>query len=132
GPERITVIPGNHDAYVRIPWKDAMGLWGPYIASDGAPPAASLDVFPTLRRRGEIALVGLSTGVPKPPLLATGTLGDEQITRTEKLLADLGKEGLCRVVLIHHPPLADQSRWKHLTDTAAFQAMIRRAGCELV
>ena len=132
GPDRITVIPGNHDAYVRVPWKDTMGLWGAYIAGDGAGPAEGFDVFPTLRRRGNIALIGLSTGVPKPPLLATGTLGDEQIARSEKLLADLGREGLCRVVLIHHPPLTDQSRWKHLTDTAAFQAMIRRVGCELV
>jgi 3',5'-cyclic AMP phosphodiesterase CpdA len=132
GPDRITVIPGNHDAYVPVAWKETMGLWGAYIAGDGAAPAEGFDVFPTLRRRGEVALVGLSTGVPKPPLLATGTLGDEQIARTEKLLAGLGREGLCRVVLIHHPPLADQSRWKHLTDTAAFQAMIRRVGCELI
>ena len=35
-------------------------------------------------------------------------------------------------MLIHHPPLTDQSRFKHLTDAAAFQAMIRRVGCELV
>ena len=132
GPERITVIPGNHDAYVHVPWKEAMGLWGAYIAGDGAPPAESLDVFPTLRRRGEIALVGLSSGVPKPPLLATGTLGEAQIARAEKLLAELGREGLCRVVLIHHPPLEHESRFKHLTDTAEFQAMIRRVGCELV
>lgn len=132
GPDRITVIPGNHDAYVQVAWKETMGLWGAYIAGDGAAPAEGFDVFPTLRRRGEIALIGLSTGVPKPPLLATGTLGDEQIARAEKLLTALSKEGLCRVVLIHHPPLTDQSRWKHLTDTAAFQAMIRRVGCELV
>ena len=35
-------------------------------------------------------------------------------------------------MLIHHPPLTDQSRWKHLTDADAFQAMIRRVGCEVV
>ena len=35
-------------------------------------------------------------------------------------------------MLIHHPPLTDQSRWKHLTDAAAFQAMIRRVGCEAI
>ena len=28
GPERITVIPGNHDAYVPVAWKETMGLWG--------------------------------------------------------------------------------------------------------
>jgi 3',5'-cyclic AMP phosphodiesterase CpdA len=131
-PDRLTVIPGNHDVYVSTPWAESLGLWGAYMASDGQPPAAGFDVFPTIRRRDGIALIGLSSGVPKPPLLATGDLGAEQIARTEKLLAETGAEGLCRIVLIHHPPLTDQSRWKHLTDAGAFQAMIRRVGCEAI
>jgi len=131
-PERITVIPGNHDVYVSVPWAESLGLWGAYMAGDGQPPATGFDVFPTLRRRDGVALIGLSTGVPKPPLLATGDLGAEQIARAEKLLKETGREGLCRIVLIHHPPLTDQSRWKELTDAAAFQAMIRRVGCEAI
>ncbi|HET6194564.1 MAG TPA: metallophosphoesterase [Acetobacteraceae bacterium] len=131
-PKRITVIPGNHDVYVSVPWSQSLGLWGAYMAGDGQPAAAGFDVFPTVRRRDGIALIGLSTGVPKPPLLATGDLGTTQIARAERLLAETGAEGLCRIVLIHHPPLTDQSRWKHLTDAAAFQAMIRRVGCEAV
>ena len=95
-------------------------------------PATTFDVFPTLRRRGPVALVGLSSGVPKPPFFATGTLGEAQIAKAEKLLADLGREGVCRVVLIHHPPLTTESRFKRLTDAAAFQAMVARVGCELV
>jgi 3',5'-cyclic AMP phosphodiesterase CpdA len=131
-PERITVIPGNHDTYVSVPWAEGLGLWGAYMAGDGQPLAAGFDVFPTLRRRDGIALIGLSTGVPKPPLLATGDLGAAQIARAEKLLAETAAAGLCRIVLIHHPPLSDQSRFKHLTDASAFQAMIRRVGCEAV
>lgn len=132
GPRDVTVIPGNHDVYVATAWPESLGLWGAYIAGDGQPPASDFDIFPTLRRRGPVALVGLSSGVPKPPFFATGTLGAAQIARAEKLLAELGQEGACRVVLIHHPPLTTESRFKRLTDTAAFQAMIRRAGCELV
>jgi len=132
GPDRITVIPGNHDVYVPIPWDQGIGLWGAYMAGDGQPPALGFDVFPTLRRREGVALIGLSTGVPKPPLLATGDLGAAQIARAERLLAETGREGLCRVVLIHHPPLLDQSRFKHLSDAGAFQAMIRRVGCEAI
>ncbi len=131
-PDRLTVIPGNHDAYVSVPWAEGLGLWGAYMASDDKPPATGFEVFPTLRRRGDVVLVGLSTGVPKPPLLATGALGAGQIARAEQLLADTAREGLCRIVLIHHPPLLDQSRFKHLDDAAAFQAMIRRVGCEAV
>ncbi len=131
-PDHVTVIPGNHDVYVSTDWREGLGLWGAYLAGDGAPPAAGFDVFPTVRRRGPVALVGLSTGVVKPPFVATGTLGDAQIARTERLLGDLGREGLCRIVLIHHPPLTTEKRFKRLTDAAAFQAMIRRVGCELV
>ena len=108
GPHDVTVIPGNHDVYVATAWPESLGLWGAYIAGDGQPPATSFDVFPTLRRRGPVALVGLSSGVPKPPLLATGTLGEAQIAAAERMLADLGREGLCRVVLIHHPPLTTE------------------------
>jgi 3',5'-cyclic AMP phosphodiesterase CpdA len=132
GPLAVTVIPGNHDVYVATAWPESLGLWGAYIAGDGQPPATDFNVFPTLRRRGPIALVGLSSGVPKPPFFATGTLGEAQIAKAETLLADLGRQGLCRVVLIHHPPLTTESRFKRLTDAAAFQAMIARVGCELV
>ena len=132
GPHDVTVIPGNHDVYVATAWLQSFGLWGAYMAGDGQPPAASFDVFPTLRRRGPVALVGLSSAVPKPPFFATGTLGEPQIARAERLLADLSGEGLCRVVLIHHPPLTGEKHFKRLTDTAAFQAMIRRVGCELI
>ncbi len=131
-PDRLTVIPGNHDVYVSVPWEQGVGLWGAYLAGDGVPSGGSAEMFPTLRRRGPIALIGLSTGVPKPPFLATGDLGEAQIARAERLLVETAREGLCRIVLIHHPPLADQSRWKHLTDADAFQAMIRRVGCEAV
>ena len=131
-PDRITVIPGNHDVYVPGSWREGLGLWGAYMASDGAGPAQGFDVFPTARRRGDVALVGLSTGVAKPPLLATGTLGEAQIARTGRLLADLGRQGLCRVVMIHHPPVDEESRFKRLTDRAAFRAMIGKVGCELI
>jgi 3',5'-cyclic AMP phosphodiesterase CpdA len=131
-PEEITVIPGNHDVYVATKWGEGLGLWGSYMAGDGKPPAADFQVFPTLRRRGPIALVGLNSGVPKPPFLATGTLGEAQIAAAEKLLVELGRQGLCRVVMIHHPPLTTEKRFKRLTDATAFQAMIRRVGCELV
>jgi 3',5'-cyclic AMP phosphodiesterase CpdA len=121
GPADVTLVPGNHDVYVATAWPESLGLWGAYMAGDGAPPATSFDVFPTLRRRGPVALVGLSSGVPKPPLFATGTLGEAQIAKAERLLADLKRE-----------PLTTVSHFKRLTDAAAFQAMIRRVGCELV
>ncbi len=131
-PKDLTLIPGNHDAYVRVAWPSGAGLWAAYMAGDGLPTAAGFDSFPAVRRRGEVAIVSLSTGVPTLPLLATGALGAEQIARAEPLLAALKKEGLYRVVLIHHPPLTTEHWPKRLTDAGAFQTMIRRVGCEMV
>lgn len=131
-PTDVTLIPGNHDVYVATAWPASLGLWGAYMASDGAPPSKGFDVFPIVRRRGPLALVGLSSGVPKPPFFATGTLGTAQLERAERLLAELGRAGLVRVVLIHHPPLTTEKHFKRLTDAAQFQAMIRRVGCEIV
>lgn len=131
-PRHLTLIPGNHDVYVRVAWPAGAGLWAAYMAGDGVPVPEGFDSFPALRRRGEIALVSLTTGVPTLPLMATGALGLDQIARAETMLAALKAENVYRIVLIHHPPLTTESHFKRLTDAAAFQAMIRRAGCEMI
>src|SRR5262245_31432107 len=131
-PADVTLVPGNHDVYVATAWAKSLGLWSAYMAGDGAPPATGFDAFPIVRRRGPVALVGLSSGVPKPPCFPTGTLGEAQLAKAERLLAELRREPLCRVVLIHHPPLTTEKHFKRLTDAASFQAMIRRVGCEII
>ena len=35
-PERITVVPGNHDAYVREAWRDTFAQWSAYMRGDDA------------------------------------------------------------------------------------------------
>jgi 3',5'-cyclic AMP phosphodiesterase CpdA len=80
-----------------------------------------------------VALIGLSTAVPTRPLIAQGTLGAGQLDRLDAILAELARESLCRVVLIHHPPhLGGASRRKGLTDAAGFRAVLARTGAELV
>jgi 3',5'-cyclic AMP phosphodiesterase CpdA len=88
-------------------------------------------VFPTLRRRGPVALIGLSSATPTPPLMATGTLGLAQLERLERLLAALTDEPVFRVLLVHHP-LQSSSRVKRLTDSAELCALLRRRGVDLI
>jgi 3',5'-cyclic AMP phosphodiesterase CpdA len=88
--------------------------------------------FPFVRRRGQIALIAVNTGVPTPPLMATGRLGDDQLARLARLLPALRNEKLFRVVLIHHPPESDAPRYKKLTDARAFKAVIAEHGAELI
>ncbi len=130
-PTQVALVPGNHDACVAAPWSETFALWEEYMASDedsGLAPG-----FPTLRVRGDIAFIGLSTGCPKPPLMATGTLGAEQIERLPALLEKTAERDLFRVVYLHHSPLAGQEKWrKRLTDAAAIQAILEDHGAELV
>jgi 3',5'-cyclic AMP phosphodiesterase CpdA len=128
GPQYdLTVIPGNHDAYV--PGAVDMMREATADSMRGDDNGAE---FPFVRRRGQIALIALNTGVPTPPLMATGRVGDEQLARLARLLPALKAEKLFRVVLIHHPPESDAPRHKKLTDAAAFKAVIAQHGAELI
>ena len=126
--ERVTVIPGNHDAYVRAQAKTHLSSWRDFLLGD----AAQAPAFPFVRRRGPLAIVGLSTALPTAAFLATGQLGRSQIDALTKILAALGKENVFRVVLIHHPPAGTRSLHKRLTDAAAFREVIARFGAELI
>lgn len=128
-PDGVTLVPGNHDAYVRSAPRAFAQAWDEYMRGDD--PAVS--GFPFVRRRGPIALIGLSTAVPTLPFMATGLLGREQLARLRDILDELARENLFRVVLIHHPPLsARTSRHKRLIDAAAFRETLAAYGAELV
>jgi len=128
-PDRVHAIPGNHDAYVAVPSERGWQLWSEYLASD----RGEGDGYPSVRVRGEIALVGICTAQPTPPLAATGRVGRDQLTRLDGVLERLGAAGLCRVLLIHHPPVAGlTSRRRSLRDAPALGEVLRRRGAELV
>lgn len=132
-PRRLTVIPGNHDAYVSAPWEKTMGLWKPYMAPDAMATAMDNALFPVLRRRGPLALIGLSSACPTPPFFATGRVGENQLASLERLLRDTGAQGLIRVLLIHHPPMKQATGWrKRLTDGDALCDVIARHGVEVI
>jgi 3',5'-cyclic AMP phosphodiesterase CpdA len=132
-PHQVTFVPGNHDVYVRGAISYPRTQWGDYMrGDDGTAPANGLG-FPFVRRRGDVALIGLSTAVPTATFLATGHLGAEQIAALAAVLDECGRERRFRVVLIHHPPTSTPARHlKRLVDGAAFRAALARHGAELV
>jgi 3',5'-cyclic AMP phosphodiesterase CpdA len=128
-PDRVHAIPGNHDAYVAVPRERGWQHWSDYLGSD----PGQDDAFPSVRLRGEIALVGVCTAQPTPPFAATGRVGHEQLARLDRVLERLGAAGLCRVLLIHHPPVAGlTSPRRSLRDADALGQVLRRRGAELV
>jgi len=125
-PDRVTTIPGNHDAYVRATFHRFGETFAPYLAGDDGRIG-----FPSLRRRGPLALISLSTAVPTLPLMATGTLGRDQLAALAGLLERLATEDVFRVLLVHHP-LKSKARQKRMTDSADLLALLKRHGVELI
>ncbi|MXN63299.1 metallophosphoesterase [Stappia sp. GBMRC 2046] len=130
GPsDDVTVVPGNHDAYVPGAIRKATDAWASYMTGDGETEVG----FPFVRRRGPVALVGVSTARASGPWFATGRIGTEQTRRLHPVLKQLGEEGLFRILLIHHPPGVKATAWvKRLTDASRVRAAIKAGGCELV
>jgi 3',5'-cyclic AMP phosphodiesterase CpdA len=130
-PERVSFVPGNHDAYVRAALAHSHTHWRHYFAGDDAA-AEGATAFPYLRRRGPLALIGVSTALPTGPFMATGRIGAEQMRRLDRMLADAPAAAF-RVVLLHHPPVAvPGDRLKRLIDAAAFRETLARRGADLV
>jgi 3',5'-cyclic AMP phosphodiesterase CpdA len=134
-PQRVSVIPGNHDIYSRLGADPGSARWAAYMRSDvqGAAHAGHDEAFPFVRMLGPVALVGLNSAVPRPPLVASGRLGAAQLERIAAVLERLAGAGAFRLVLIHHPPLPGQAkRYRDLEDAAALEAVLARHGAELV
>jgi 3',5'-cyclic AMP phosphodiesterase CpdA len=142
GPSHVTVIPGNHDAYVAEGVPLFAEMFAPYAATDEGwawaeedrgGPADELH-WPIVRVRGELALIGVSTSRATPWFTAYGRIGAGQLARLRRVLADERLAGKVRLVAIHHPPAGKraQSRIRGLRDHAAFAEVIAETGADLI
>ena len=130
GARHVTAVPGNHDVYtldalLRRPFHSHLA---PYAASDSGD-----ETFPFVRVREPVAILGLSTARSSPVPFVTGFLGRTQRGRLEERLYELGRRGLFRVVLMHHPPVENRAAFfRGLRDRDALAEIFERVGCELV
>jgi 3',5'-cyclic AMP phosphodiesterase CpdA len=135
-PGRVNAIPGNHDAYVPVSAERGWDHWSDYLDSDAHAVEFRTEAeerFPSVRVREGLALVGVCTAHPTAPLEATGTVGTAQLARLGETLDLLRARDLCRIVLIHHPPMAGVTRERRsLTDSGALGEVLGRHGAHLV
>ncbi len=141
-PDWVSLVPGNHDAYVPVEPARGWDLWAEYMATDDslaeeaesrpvvAPQAAD---FPTVRVRGPMAFVGVCSAQPTPAGHASGRVGRDQLDQLAATLAELRMRELCRVVLIHHPVNDDGfSPRRRLRDSSDLRDVLREVGADLV
>lgn len=130
GPEGISVVPGNHDLYTRgaLTSRRFSTYFGEFTGSDL--PDVGVDVsggtFPFVRLRGNVAVIGLSSAVPRPPLVAAGALGARQLDRLARLLEHPEVAKRTPVVLLHHPAENPESRTKTLVEGLHDATELRR------
>ena len=93
----------------RLIWHQTMAHWTDYMISDtprkdDQKANHTENIFPSLRIRGCVAIIGVCTARPSAPHLAVGSIGAGQLQKLETILAQTARKQLYRVVLIHHPP----------------------------
>lgn len=122
----ISLIPGNHDAYVDDGLTFMRQYWTSWMGGDDLP-------FPFVHKRGGVAFVGVSTAIPTGPFMAYGRVGQAQRERLERTLHCLKEEGYFRVVMLHHSSCQGVEKWrKSLLDAPDFRAVLGRVGANLV
>ncbi|MDX2090119.1 MAG: metallophosphoesterase [Kofleriaceae bacterium] len=142
GTHGVTVIPGNHDAYVAEGVPLFAEMFGDFATSDPGwewteeTKADSTDDvrWPLVRVRGDLALIGISTSRQTPWFTAYGRVGQGQLARLGKALSDPRLAGKVRLVAIHHPPAGKRatSKIRGLRDHVAFAEVIAAHGAELI
>ena len=136
GPEHVTVLPGNHDAYVAEGVELFAQAFDEYNRPDPGWEWPDGSRWPVVRVRGELALIGVTTSRATPWFTAYGTIGDEQLARLQQVLRDDHSRlaGKARVIAIHHPPAGKraESKIRGLRDHAAFAKVIGEAGADLI
>jgi 3',5'-cyclic AMP phosphodiesterase CpdA len=129
----VSVVPGNHDAYVPGAFDKVCRAWGAWMTSDRGHPPRDRKAFPYLKVRGAVALIGVTSARATAPFMATGYFRESQCRRLARMLDETGKKGLFRVVMIHHPPIRSAvPQHKRLFGIGRFQKAVHKHGAELV
>jgi 3',5'-cyclic AMP phosphodiesterase CpdA len=132
-PDRVTIVPGNHDVYTRGAMRSRRfeRYFAPWLAGDL--PDLAVDVggvrFPIVKLRGPAAVVALSSAVPRPPFVAAGELGEAQVRSLARILDHPEVRRRTPVLVLHHPPAHPWSRLKeHLEGLRDAEALLSVLG----
>lgn len=133
---RVSIIPGNHDYYTpdavrRRLFENTFGDW---LSSDL--PAYQLSTgYPFCHLRGDVAVVGLNSGMATPPFFATGRVDEDELRAAAALLDDPVVRRRFKVVMVHHPLLPTEGmrheQMRHLVNAHDVLTMLRHKDVNL-
>ncbi|WP_437746032.1 metallophosphoesterase [Sorangium sp. So ce302] len=96
-PARVTLVPGNHDAYTEGAWERALeGCLRPFAATSRQGTAVALP--------GAV-VAGVSTAMMQPVTRSAGAIAARELSWIASLAAEARRSGDALVLAQHHPPL---------------------------
>jgi 3',5'-cyclic AMP phosphodiesterase CpdA len=131
-PGAVTLVPGNHDVYTRGAEKNRRfaRYFERYLASDLPQHATEQPggKFPIVKLSGRAAVIGLSSALARPPFVASGRLGEDQLRALERILASPEVKERFPIIVVHHPvhnpPTWLKARLEGLADAARLKQLL--------
>lgn len=111
--DKISVIPGNHDAYSRDHLQYMTRYWAPYMMDHFSHMVGT----PYIRKASDdVMIIGVSSAVPTAWFMANGRLANDQENALRSLLKQANDspdfKSSCKVMMIHHPPVPGLASWR--------------------
>jgi 3',5'-cyclic-AMP phosphodiesterase len=110
-PERITLVPGNHDLYSSpTGWRDALdGPLAPYRTTGASAPGTIVDC-------GGVRILPLDVARHQPVTRSAGWIDDDALDTLARRAADPGLLDRPLLVVQHHPPFVRATQPLHWLD----------------
>ena len=115
-PEKIMLVPGNHDTYVPVAWAKGLGRFADYMAGerngDYRVPSG-FDDFPFVRAIGPVRIIGVNTAPSTLPGMASGRIDVRQQDKLDAILQSppATSPPFLSFVLCHHPVMNGLVPW---------------------
>lgn len=138
GTDALTVVPGNHDYYVKDAVADGLferyfGDWLPRTIDLGG---TARSPYPVTRILDDVFIIGINSSVPTPVFIARGAVDDRQLRQLEVGLKHPEARERFRLVMLHHPLLPEPARrldaTRRLSNADAVSAALRAGAPDLV
>ncbi len=119
-PSKVTVVPGNHDMYTRGAM--ASRRFERYFADwlVGDLPELAVDVggarYPVVKLCGSLAIIALTSAVPRLPFIAAGVLGPVQLEALARVLVHPEVARRTPIFALHHPVVQPSTTVKHYVE----------------
>ena len=110
-PERVTLVPGNHDLYTSPDgWRRALeGPLRPYAASSASQPGVLIE-------HDDVTLMPLDVTIHQPVTRSAGRIAGDALEMVERRASDPSLCGRPLVVVQHHPPFVRKTSALHWLD----------------